>query len=144
MHLLENVSLCLSSFSNRCPDVRHSTSESLRLGRSSQSIAFGFLCFWDSLNFKKDKEFVGITVLFFDEKKKFLSASPVSQTGVPTSVTQPSSLSVLVVVVRAWPLASSASGIPRTSRKTRSLWESRFSFLMKRFRDLWVYSRQTC
>ncbi|KAH0856928.1 hypothetical protein HID58_085189, partial [Brassica napus] len=24
--------------------------------------------FWDSLNFKKDKEFVGITVLFFDEK----------------------------------------------------------------------------
>ncbi|KAH0890548.1 LOW QUALITY PROTEIN: hypothetical protein HID58_052977, partial [Brassica napus] len=25
--------------------------------------------FWDSLNFKKDREFVGITVLFFDEKK---------------------------------------------------------------------------
>ncbi|WZZ81673.1 LOW QUALITY PROTEIN: hypothetical protein YC2023_102245 [Brassica napus] len=24
--------------------------------------------FWDSLNFKKDMEFVGITVLFFDEK----------------------------------------------------------------------------
>ncbi|KAF3558084.1 hypothetical protein F2Q69_00014198 [Brassica cretica] len=24
--------------------------------------------FWDSLNFKKDKEFVGITVLFLDEK----------------------------------------------------------------------------
>ncbi|KAH0869895.1 hypothetical protein HID58_076917, partial [Brassica napus] len=33
----------------------------------SQSIAFGFLRFWDSLNFKKDKEFVGITVLFLDE-----------------------------------------------------------------------------
>ncbi|WZZ40379.1 hypothetical protein YC2023_036638 [Brassica napus] len=25
-------------------------------------------CFWDSLNFKKDREFVGITVLFLDEK----------------------------------------------------------------------------
>uniref|UniRef100_A0A0D3ADB8 Replication protein A 70 kDa DNA-binding subunit B/D first OB fold domain-containing protein n=1 Tax=Brassica oleracea var. oleracea TaxID=109376 RepID=A0A0D3ADB8_BRAOL len=68
LHLLENVSLCLSRFSNRRPDVRHSTFESLRLGRSSQSIAFGFLRFWDSLNFKKDKQFVGITVLFIDEK----------------------------------------------------------------------------
>ncbi|KAF3586231.1 hypothetical protein F2Q69_00026479 [Brassica cretica] len=68
LHLLENVSLCLSSFSNRRPGVRHSTFESLRLGRSSQSIAFGFLRFWDSLNFNKDKEFVGITVLFLDEK----------------------------------------------------------------------------
>uniref|UniRef100_A0A0D3BQM1 Replication protein A 70 kDa DNA-binding subunit B/D first OB fold domain-containing protein n=1 Tax=Brassica oleracea var. oleracea TaxID=109376 RepID=A0A0D3BQM1_BRAOL len=68
LHLLENVSLCLSSFSNRRPGVRHSTFESLCLGRSSQSIAFGFLRFWDSLNFKKYKEFVGITVLFLDEK----------------------------------------------------------------------------
>ncbi|KAH0877066.1 hypothetical protein HID58_064460, partial [Brassica napus] len=39
-----------------------------RLGRSNQSIASGFLRFWDSLNFKKDMEFVGITVLFLDEK----------------------------------------------------------------------------
>ncbi|KAL0753147.1 hypothetical protein Bca101_090815 [Brassica carinata] len=65
---LENVSLCLSNSSNRCPDIRHSTFESLRLGLSSQSIASGFLRFWDSLNFKKDREFVGITVLFLDEK----------------------------------------------------------------------------
>ncbi|KAF2574859.1 hypothetical protein F2Q70_00005606 [Brassica cretica] len=43
----------------------------------------------------------------------FLFASPVRQTGVPASVTQPSSLSVLVV-------------------------ESRFSSLMKKFRDSWV------
>ncbi|KAF2612144.1 hypothetical protein F2Q70_00009149 [Brassica cretica] len=49
------------------PGVRHSTFESLRLGRSSQSIASGFLCLWDFLNFKKDREFVGITVLFLDE-----------------------------------------------------------------------------
>ncbi|KAH0869005.1 hypothetical protein HID58_076027, partial [Brassica napus] len=54
--------------SNRHPGVRHSTFESFRLGRSSQSITFGFLRFWDSLNFKKDREFVGITVLFLDEK----------------------------------------------------------------------------
>uniref|UniRef100_A0A0D3CZH5 DEAD/DEAH-box helicase domain-containing protein n=1 Tax=Brassica oleracea var. oleracea TaxID=109376 RepID=A0A0D3CZH5_BRAOL len=56
------------SSSNRRPGVRHSTFESLRLGLSSQSIASGFLRFWDSLNFKKDREFVGITVLFLDEK----------------------------------------------------------------------------
>uniref|UniRef100_A0A0D3A6W0 Uncharacterized protein n=1 Tax=Brassica oleracea var. oleracea TaxID=109376 RepID=A0A0D3A6W0_BRAOL len=54
--------------SNRRPNVRHSTFESLRLGLSSQSIASGFLRFWDSLNFKKDREFVGITVLFLDKK----------------------------------------------------------------------------
>ncbi|KAF3583804.1 hypothetical protein F2Q69_00028302 [Brassica cretica] len=64
----ENVSLCLSNSSNRRPGVRHSTFESLRLGRSSQSIAYGLLRLWDSLNFKKDREFVGITVLFLDEK----------------------------------------------------------------------------
>ncbi|KAF3520433.1 hypothetical protein DY000_02058439 [Brassica cretica] len=40
--------------SNRRPGVRHSTFESLRLGHSSQSIASGFLCFWDFMNFKKD------------------------------------------------------------------------------------------
>ncbi|KAL0729992.1 hypothetical protein Bca4012_026085 [Brassica carinata] len=39
--------------------VRHSTFESLRLGRSSQSIIAGLLRFWDSLNFKKDNEFIG-------------------------------------------------------------------------------------
>ncbi|KAH0857280.1 hypothetical protein HID58_085541 [Brassica napus] len=50
--------------SNRRPGVRHSTFESLRLGLSTS----GFLRFWDSLNFKKDRKFVGITVLFLDEK----------------------------------------------------------------------------
>ncbi|KAF3609385.1 hypothetical protein DY000_02049557 [Brassica cretica] len=39
------------------PGVRHSTFVSLRLGRSSQSIASCLLRFWDSLNFKKDSEF---------------------------------------------------------------------------------------
>uniref|UniRef100_A0A0D3AFI1 Uncharacterized protein n=1 Tax=Brassica oleracea var. oleracea TaxID=109376 RepID=A0A0D3AFI1_BRAOL len=54
--------------SNRRPDVCHSTFESLRLGLSSQIIVSGFLRLWDSLNFKKDREFVGITVLFLDGK----------------------------------------------------------------------------
>ncbi|KAF2571633.1 hypothetical protein F2Q70_00004817 [Brassica cretica] len=52
--------------------VRHSIFESLCLGRSSKSIASGFLRLWDSLNFKKDREFVGITVLFLDEKVNFV------------------------------------------------------------------------
>ncbi|KAF2533443.1 hypothetical protein F2Q70_00029427 [Brassica cretica] len=50
------------------PGVHHLTFESLCLGRSSQSIAAGLLCFWDSLNFNKDSEFMGITVFFLDEK----------------------------------------------------------------------------
>ncbi|KAH0892908.1 hypothetical protein HID58_055337 [Brassica napus] len=74
-------------------------------------------CFWDSLNFKKDTEFVGIAVLFLDEKmwlgksvmsrvltspKKQLESLSVSslilrQIGVPASVTQPSSVSILVL-----------------------------------------------
>uniref|UniRef100_A0A0D3AU75 DUF223 domain-containing protein n=1 Tax=Brassica oleracea var. oleracea TaxID=109376 RepID=A0A0D3AU75_BRAOL len=57
-----------SRSSNQRPSVCHSTFD-LCLGRSSQSIASGFLHFWDSLNFKKDREFVGITVLFLDEKE---------------------------------------------------------------------------
>ncbi|KAF3607911.1 hypothetical protein DY000_02045285 [Brassica cretica] len=65
---LENVYLYLSSSSNWRPGIRHSTFESLRLGRSSQSIAYGFLRFWDFLNFKKYMKFVGITVFFLDEK----------------------------------------------------------------------------
>ncbi|KAF2539696.1 hypothetical protein F2Q68_00018789 [Brassica cretica] len=60
--------MCVCSSSNRRPGVRHSTFESLSLGCSSQIIASGFLRFWDSLNFKKDREFVGIIVLFLDEK----------------------------------------------------------------------------
>ncbi|KAL0755651.1 hypothetical protein Bca101_093319 [Brassica carinata] len=57
---------------NRRPSVRHSTFESLHLVNSTHSIASGFLRFWDSLNFKKDREFLGITVLFLDEKVNFV------------------------------------------------------------------------
>uniref|UniRef100_A0A0D3AP17 DUF223 domain-containing protein n=1 Tax=Brassica oleracea var. oleracea TaxID=109376 RepID=A0A0D3AP17_BRAOL len=60
-------------FVNRRPGVRHSTFKSLRLGLSSQKKHSLWLPrFWDSLNFKKDKEFVGITVLFLDEKVNFV------------------------------------------------------------------------
>ncbi|KAH0851065.1 hypothetical protein HID58_095005, partial [Brassica napus] len=59
--------------------VRHSTFGSLRLGRSSHSIASGLLCFWDSLNFKKDREFMGITILFLDENLIYKLADVVGQ-----------------------------------------------------------------
>ncbi|WZY77725.1 hypothetical protein YC2023_024109 [Brassica napus] len=58
--------------SNQRAGVCHSTFESDSLGRSSQSIASVFLRFWDSLNFKKDREFVGITVIFLVEKVNFV------------------------------------------------------------------------
>ncbi|WZZ51080.1 hypothetical protein YC2023_051187 [Brassica napus] len=58
------MSLCLSSFSNR-----RSRHPSLNL-RSEHSLQPPRL--WDSLNFKKDSEFMGITVLFLYEK--FISA----------------------------------------------------------------------
>ncbi|KAH0874262.1 hypothetical protein HID58_071624 [Brassica napus] len=71
----------MENSSNRRPGVRHSTFESLRLGLSSQSIASGFLRLWDSLNFKKDREFVGITVLFLDEKNSpFQAEQQISST----------------------------------------------------------------
>ncbi|KAH0891513.1 LOW QUALITY PROTEIN: hypothetical protein HID58_053942 [Brassica napus] len=55
---------------------------------NSQSIAFGFLRFWDSLNFKKDKEFVGITVLFLDEKLKArLQSDKFKCNDIPTTET---------------------------------------------------------
>ncbi|KAH0923575.1 hypothetical protein HID58_023593, partial [Brassica napus] len=43
------------------PGIRHLTFESLRVGRSSQCIASNLLAY-------KDNEFMGITVLFLDEK----------------------------------------------------------------------------
>ncbi|WZY77255.1 hypothetical protein YC2023_023639 [Brassica napus] len=55
-------------FQTGVADLRHSTFESLCLGRSSQNIASDFFRFWDSLNFKKYSELMGITVLFLDEK----------------------------------------------------------------------------
>ncbi|KAH0883333.1 hypothetical protein HID58_059429, partial [Brassica napus] len=61
--------------SNQHPGIHHSTFKSLRLGHSSQSIAFGFLRFWDSLNFKKYMEFVRIMVLFLDEKTSVIDSS---------------------------------------------------------------------
>ncbi|CAN6863562.1 unnamed protein product [Brassica oleracea] len=74
--------------SNRRPGVRHSTFESLRLGLNSQSIASGFFHFWDSLNFKKDREFVGITVFFLDEKLQArLQSGKFKWNDIPTTKT---------------------------------------------------------
>uniref|UniRef100_A0A0D3A0I5 Uncharacterized protein n=4 Tax=Brassica TaxID=3705 RepID=A0A0D3A0I5_BRAOL len=46
----------------------HSTFDALRLGRSAQMIVGRLLRFWDSKNIKKQGEFMGITLLFLDEK----------------------------------------------------------------------------
>ena len=60
--------------------------------------------------------------------KMFLSASPVRQTGIRCSTFES-----LCLGRSSQRIASGflASGIPWCSRKTESLWESRFSFLMK-------------
>ncbi|KAF3528442.1 hypothetical protein DY000_02041449 [Brassica cretica] len=50
----------------------------------------------------------------------------------PASATQPSTLSGLVVLFSSLLVTSSVFGIPTTSRKTVSLWESGFAFLTKR------------
>ncbi|WZZ71752.1 hypothetical protein YC2023_083122 [Brassica napus] len=41
--------------------LRHSTFDSLRLGRTTQFIVGRLLRFWDSRNIKKGGEFIGIT-----------------------------------------------------------------------------------
>ncbi|KAH0896960.1 hypothetical protein HID58_046528 [Brassica napus] len=75
-------------FSNRHPGVRHSTLEYVLLGHSSQSIASGFLRLWDYLDFKKDKKFVGITVLFLDEKLQArLQSGKFKWNDIPTTET---------------------------------------------------------
>ncbi|KAG5378281.1 hypothetical protein IGI04_026123 [Brassica rapa subsp. trilocularis] len=66
------------------PGVHHSIFGCLHLGRSSQRTTSGLLRFWDSLNFKKDNEFMRITVLFLDEKVNsvihgFISAGRANQ-----------------------------------------------------------------
>ena len=47
--------------------VAHSIFNSLRLGRTSQFVVGRLICFWDSRNIKKNGEFMGITILLFDE-----------------------------------------------------------------------------
>ncbi|KAG5398172.1 hypothetical protein IGI04_019992 [Brassica rapa subsp. trilocularis] len=47
--------------------VPYSTFNSLHLGRSTQSIVGWLIRFWDSRNINKNGEFMGITILLFDE-----------------------------------------------------------------------------
>ncbi|VVB16788.1 unnamed protein product [Arabis nemorensis] len=44
------------------------TFDNLRLGRSPQQIVGRLLRFWDARNIKKNGEFMGIVLLFLDEK----------------------------------------------------------------------------
>ncbi|CAN8277852.1 unnamed protein product [Cochlearia groenlandica] len=52
---------------------RHTAIESLRPGRSDQSIVGRLLCLWDSKNVKKQGEFMGITLLLLGEKVRNVS-----------------------------------------------------------------------
>ncbi|KAL0740843.1 hypothetical protein Bca4012_082356 [Brassica carinata] len=47
--------------------VPHSTFNSLRLGRSAQSVVGRLIRFWDSKNINKNSELLGITILLLDE-----------------------------------------------------------------------------
>ncbi|CAN6865941.1 unnamed protein product, partial [Brassica oleracea] len=82
------------SSSNRRPGIRHSTFESLRLGLSSQSLASG-LWLPPLLGFPElqDREFVGITVLFLDEKLQArLQSDKFKWNDIPTTETDNYSL----------------------------------------------------
>ncbi|KAF3579511.1 hypothetical protein DY000_02028907 [Brassica cretica] len=52
--------------------VPYSTFNSLRLGRSTQSIVGRLIRFWDSRNINKNGEFMGITILLLDELRAYL------------------------------------------------------------------------
>ncbi|CDY70274.1 BnaCnng67540D, partial [Brassica napus] len=47
--------------------VGNPTFDSLRLGRSAQSVVGRLIRFWDSRNISKNGEFMGITILLLDE-----------------------------------------------------------------------------
>uniref|UniRef100_M4E8P0 DUF223 domain-containing protein n=2 Tax=Brassica campestris TaxID=3711 RepID=M4E8P0_BRACM len=47
--------------------VAYSTFETLRLGRTGQSVVGRLIRFWDSRNINKNGEFMGITILLLDE-----------------------------------------------------------------------------
>ncbi|KAF2533414.1 hypothetical protein F2Q70_00029155 [Brassica cretica] len=52
---------------NAAAAIANSTFDSLRLGRSAQSVVGRLIRFWDSQNINKNGEFMGITTLLLDE-----------------------------------------------------------------------------
>lgn len=58
---------------NAAAAIANSTFDSLRLGRSSQSVVGRPIRFWDSRNINKNEEFMGITILLLDELVKIIS-----------------------------------------------------------------------
>ncbi|KAH0860157.1 hypothetical protein HID58_088418 [Brassica napus] len=95
--------------SNRRSGVRHSTFESLRLGRSRITVFFLDQKMW------LDKSVLSRALTLPKKQLESVSVSSLilRQTGVPASVTQPSSLSVMAVV----PLASSLLGFPELQER---------------------------
>lgn len=53
--------------------VAYSTFETLRLGRTGQSVVGRLIRFWDSRNINKNGEFMGITILLLDELVRIVS-----------------------------------------------------------------------
>ncbi|CAN6983921.1 unnamed protein product [Brassica oleracea var. botrytis] len=53
--------------------VTYSTFNSLRLGRSAQSIVGRLIRFWDTHNFNKNGDFMGITILLLDEQDSVIN-----------------------------------------------------------------------
>ncbi|KAF2534512.1 hypothetical protein F2Q70_00029348 [Brassica cretica] len=75
LHLPLSLHLPLESLSDVASSdvvLAHSTFDALRLGRSAQIIVGCLLRFGDSKNIKKQGEFMGITLLFLDEKNSVI------------------------------------------------------------------------
>ncbi|KAF2611874.1 hypothetical protein F2Q70_00011897 [Brassica cretica] len=53
--------------------VAYSTFNSLRLGRSAQSVVGRLIRFWDTHNFNKNGDFMGITILLLDEQDSVIN-----------------------------------------------------------------------
>ena len=49
----------------------YSTFDSLRLGRSAQTVVGRLIRFWDAKNINKNGELLGITILLLDEKVSY-------------------------------------------------------------------------
>ncbi|KAH0893047.1 hypothetical protein HID58_055476, partial [Brassica napus] len=100
--------------------VTYSTFNSLRLGRSAQSIVGRLIRFWDTHNFNKNGDFMGITILLLDEQMLWVkygpSKAPISRT------TQPQAELTVTVNVYLWDEAASTfRGLLKAGDKSQSV-----------------------
>ncbi|KAH0861926.1 hypothetical protein HID58_079137 [Brassica napus] len=67
--------------------VAYSTFNSLRLGRSAQSVVGRLIRFWDTQNVNKNGDFMGITILLLDEQNNAATSRIVVRLLIETTVT---------------------------------------------------------